>query len=142
MKKYLKKNWFVLLVIILFIVVMINIANTKISSNYGLISLQTSDWTEISHNNDVTLVYVGRESCSQCREFEAIFEPYLQENKLSVYYFDTDVNSTIKDEIIKKYNIIAVPSIVVLEEDDFYIIMDESNQVIIEQVSSIIQDHP
>ena len=48
------------------------------------------------------------------------------------------VNEKVKNEIIKRYNIIAVPSIVVLAKDDFYIIMDSDNDVIIDEILNAI----
>ena len=62
----------------------------------------------------------------------------MKNHRLEFYYFDTDINEDIKDEIIKRYNIIAVPSIVVLKDDDFYIIMDSDNNMIIEEILKII----
>ena len=40
-----------------------------------------------------------------------MLETTIEDNKIKFYYFDTDVNENVKDEIIKRYNIIAVPSI-------------------------------
>ena len=63
-----------------------------------------------------------------------MLETMAKEHKITIYYFDTDVNKDIKDEIIQRYNIIAVPSIVVLTDDDFYIIMDSDNERIIAEI--------
>lgn len=67
-----------------------------------------------------------------------MLEAIVEDNKIKFYYFDTDINENIKDEIIKRYNIIAVPSIVVLVKDDFYIIMDSDNDVIIDEILNTI----
>ena len=67
-----------------------------------------------------------------------MLETVIKENKTKIYYFDTDKNSNLKQEIIKHYNIISVPSIVVLTKDDFYIIMDKDNQKMIDEISKII----
>ena len=67
-----------------------------------------------------------------------MLEAIVEDNKIKFHYFDTDINENIKDEIIKRYNIIAVPSIVVLVKDDFYIIMDSDNDVIIDEILNTI----
>lgn len=67
-----------------------------------------------------------------------MLEAIVEDNKIKFYYFDTDINENIKDKIIKRYNIIAVPSIVVLVKDDFYIIMDSDNDVIIDEILNTI----
>lgn len=112
------------------------------SNTYGLIALNSSDWSNvISNSHKPTLVYVGRSSCEQCEKFKPMLEKVIEENKSKVYYFDTDKNVDIKETIIKKYNIIAVPSIVVFLNNDFYIIMDSDNNEIIDQVSTLLQTH-
>ena len=101
--------------------------------------LNSADWSNITSSNEKTFVYVGRESCEQCSDFKPMLETIVKNNKLKFYYFDTDINEDIKDEIIKRYNIIAVPSIVVLTEDDFYIIMDSNNDILIDDILKTIK---
>ena len=108
------------------------------SESYGLVPINSTNWSNIISDNEKTFVYVGRESCEQCSTFKPMLETTIEDNKIKFYYFDTDVNEKVKDEIIKRYNIIAVPSIVVLAKDDFYIIMDSDNDVIIDEILNAI----
>ena len=88
------------------------------SESYGLVPINSTNWSNIISDNEKTFVYVGRESCEQCSAFKPMLETTIEDNKIKFYYFDTDVNEKVKDEIIKRYNIIAVPSLVVLAKDD------------------------
>lgn len=131
-----KKKAFLLLagIINLTFVITILFYTFQKASSYELVPLNTTNWTNITDENETAFVYVGRESCEQCSKFKPMLETMAKEHKITIYYFDTDVNKDIKDEIIQRYNIIAVPSIVVLTDDDFYIIMDSDNERIIAEI--------
>lgn len=118
------------------LIILVDIHNQ--SESYELIPINSTNWSNIISDNEKTFVYVGRESCEQCSVFKPMLETTIEDNKIKFYYFDTDVNENVKDEIIKRYNIIAVPSIVVLAKDDFYIIMDSDNDVIIDEILNAI----
>lgn len=102
----------------------------------GFIPLNTSDWSNIS-SGDHTIIYVGRPTCEQCVEFEIELKAFLETERESMYYFNTDENQLIKEQVIKEYNLISVPSLVVLTENDFYVITDPNNDVILEELSNL-----
>ena len=98
-----------LLVMGICLIILVDIHNQ--SESYGLVPINSTNWSNIISDNEKTFVYVGRESCEQCSTFKPMLETTIEDNKIKFYYFDTDVNENVKDEIIKRYNIIAVPSI-------------------------------
>lgn len=123
-------------VVVVFIITGLNIFRKN--KSWELIPLDSADWSSIIDEDKITFVYVGRTSCEQCLDFKPMLERIVKEYKLTFYYFDTDVNKDEKEEVIKRYNIIAVPSIVVLMKDDFYIIMDSDNDKIIAEILETI----
>lgn len=134
-----KKIFLFLIIVCISVFFIVSILNMPYKDeSKQLIMLNTTDWSNIINENEETFVYVGKESCEQCLKFKPLLENVVKNHRLEFYYFDTDINEDIKDEIIKRYNIIAVPSIVVLKDDDFYIIMDSDNNMIIEEILKII----
>ena len=124
-------------IITLFLIVSVYLYNKN--DTYGLIPLNTADWSTITNENKETLVYIGRPSCKQCTEFLPLLMSTIEENKATIYYFDTDKYDSLKKEIIQRYNIISVPSIIVLQNNDFYVIMDSDNQKIIDSISKLLK---
>lgn len=135
-QKNISKIILLLVAIIICLIVLLGIHTQP--ESYKLIPINSTNWSNIINDGEKTFVYVGRESCEQCSAFKPMLEAIVEDNKIKFYYFDTDINENIKDEIIKRYNIIAVPSIVVLVKDDFYIIMDSDNDVIIDEILNTI----
>lgn len=104
------------------------------NNQFALDPLKTTDWTFISQSNSPTFVYVGRDSCAECAEFRPMLEEFLMDNHIKAYYFNTSINKENTETIIKKYNIIGVPTIIVLKNNDYYIIMDENHQNMLNQI--------
>lgn len=122
---------------ILLVGIMLVILFSFNKNNYGFEPITTPDWTNISSkNNSPTLVYLGRDSCNKCIEFKPLLKDFLEENKLQAYYFDTSLNKGNTNNIVKKYNVFAVPSIVVLKNNDYFVIMDENYQSMLDQIES------
>lgn len=117
-------------VIILLIIFLKSYSNNQ----YKLEPIETTNWTTISNDNIPTFIYIGRDSCNECAEFKPMLEKFLIKNKIKSYYFDTSINKENTDYIVKKYNIIGIPSIIVLKNNDYYIIMDEDHQNMLEQM--------
>ena len=128
-----------LIIIIFFIILFFN---NKYQKN-SLIDLSIDEFNNIKSPNEITLIYLGRDSCNQCIEFKPMLEKFLIENNKFAYYVNFDISSddfemnNKKNQIIKKYNIISVPSILILENDDYYIITDKDNNMIIKQLAEI-----
>lgn len=128
-----------LIIIIFFIILFFN---NKYQKN-SLIDLSIDEFNNIKSSNEITLIYLGRDSCNQCIEFKLMLEKFLIENNKFAYYVNFDISSddfemnNKKNQIIKKYNIISVPSILILENDDYYIITDKDNNMIIKQLAEI-----
>ncbi len=133
MKKKLLYLSIILIGIVFVILYKFNFDNNK----YNLEPITTTDWTTISsQNNSPSFVYLGRDSCDKCAEFKPLLEQFLKDNKIKAYYFDTSLNKENTNTIVKKYNIIGIPSIVVLKNNDYFVIMDENYQNILNQIRS------
>lgn len=122
--------------ILLIIVLIILFSKLNRNNQFALEPLKVTDWTSITQNNSPTFVYVGRDSCDECAEFRPMLEKFLMDNHIKAYYFDTSINKENTETIIKKYNIIGVPTIIVLKNNDYYIIMDENHQNMLNQIKS------
>jgi len=69
---------------------------------------------------DSTLIYVGREDCKECADFEEVFEPLLEQysTEIQAYYtnLDRDGNrSKEMYELLDAYQIDSVPTVVAIE---------------------------
>lgn len=93
--------------------------NIDKSSEPGLYPL-TSISEFVALENAV--VYVGKESCKECRMYEPVLKEIIAEEQLKIYYFDTNYfraqTDTAEDELQKifdEYQIIGVPMLLELK---------------------------
>lgn len=83
---------------------------------------------------DKEIVYFGRKTCPSCQLAERILVPYLESNKLTVLYFDTDEwrNHNLFKEILDEYNINKIPTIVKIIDGvctDSMVVVDEESRI-------------
>lgn len=129
-----KKSIYYLMIIGITIISLTILFKFYQNNQYKLEQIETTNWTTISNDDIPTFIYVGKDSCNECAEFKPMLEKFLIKNNIKSYYFDTSVNKEKTDYIVKKYNIIGVPSIVVLKNNDYYIIMDKDHQNMLDQM--------
>jgi len=60
----------------------------------GLVHISTSDYLELMFDTEVSLVYVGKDSCEACVEFEPVLTELLKEHNVVGYYLDADEMTT------------------------------------------------
>lgn len=91
-------------------------------------SIQTFDIVGISDienkvkNDQDFILYIGRETCPDCRDFAPILSEVAKDNDLEVLYLDsTDTEKTknLKD-FRDKYNILYVPSLLISKDGNLY----------------------
>lgn len=72
--------------------------------------------------NKPVFVYVGRVSCYYCREFVPELIQVSKNNKVDIYYFDTEnISEDIQEKILATYNNIeSVPAVLYIKEDNSF----------------------
>lgn len=120
------KKW--IFVIFLIIVLLCYIILKSQSKDEYQKSIQTFDMVCISDiENKVKkdqdfILYIGRETCPDCRDFAPVLSEVAKDNDLKVLYLDsTDTEKTknLKD-FRDKYNILYVPSLLISKDGNLY----------------------
>ena len=112
-----KKNYFILIICVIVTVVFINYINKK-GSNVGLVSITQEEISTLISNEEDAIIYVGRETCPDCKKVKPILLEELEKSNKSLYYFDT----TSEGEELYKYRqfynslgVQSVPTIIVIK---------------------------
>ena len=78
-------------------------------------------------NEDLTVVYIGRETCPYCRKFAKKLSGLVEEINTTIYYVDSD---NFSDNELKsfrnKYNIVTVPGFIVSKNGEIEVRCDSS----------------
>lgn len=51
--------------------------------------INTDKFNDLVKSKGMNIIYIGRETCGECREVKPILEEVLKSKKLKVYYYDT-----------------------------------------------------
>ncbi|MCU7208235.1 MULTISPECIES: thioredoxin family protein [Bacillota] len=97
-----------------------NIANDVSYDNF---SKKIDNIDTLLEDNLTGFVYFGRDTCSNCLNFNGLLGSLLLEyNQLIIYKFDTDVwrNHEKFNNILKKYNISEIPTLINIKKDGSY----------------------
>jgi len=76
--------------------------------NSGLVGIESIDHLyEVLDEDEVSFVYFGRPTCPDCQDFIVILEEVIEENSLTVYYFNTDAmrDEEEYDEVIDIFHV-------------------------------------
>ncbi|KPG70132.1 hypothetical protein [Enterococcus sp. RIT-PI-f] len=66
-----------------------------------------------SYHEEEYFIYFGRNNCQYCQEFLPILSDYLLNfNEKQVFYYDTNKNLEIKEEIINMFQLEFVPTLI------------------------------
>lgn len=96
---------------------------TEKTESNTFISIDNIDFFDTAKD---VYVYFGRPTCPDCQKFESGLKQVMNETDIPVYYFNTLYWKDHKryNEILKKYHITAVPSLVNIQSGNHYITLD------------------
>lgn len=95
----------IILVIMIATVIIYNLKYTKASPNpIGLEKITYKEITKKKDNEDNFILIVSRSNCSHCTSYKPKVEKVAKENRITVYYIDTDTLSN-KDEFLNEFNL-------------------------------------
>lgn len=78
-------------------------------------------------NKDLTIVYIGRESCPFCLRFSEKLSGLVSKINTPIYYVDTsNLSDTSIESFRKQYNIVTVPGFIVGKSNTFQVRCDSS----------------
>lgn len=94
--------------------------NSRNAEANHLVDIDINRLTQIVSNQENALVYIGRPTCSMCREFKPGLEKTLLKNRKELLYLNTDEHRSEKGfgDILEKINVDSVPVIVKLENGE------------------------
>lgn len=99
----------------------------------GILLDQIDDYTSSSISNDSSMVYIGRDDCLDCQEFEKelIKQCEIYSYQMPVYYtnLDRDDNYDKMNEILNKYEVTKVPALLVTKQGKVIKKISEVNQL-------------
>lgn len=85
-------------------------------TNTGLAHLQND-----TYPNKTYIIYIGKPDCNACKQTQPRLEEILLSRHLQAYYYDTkaaqEENETQMYKLLENYNVVVVPSIVILYGD-------------------------
>jgi len=74
---------------------------------------------DVIGRDEVSYVYFGRPTCPDCEDFMIILEDFVSENKILVYYFNTDDlrNEAEYEDIIEVFEVTWVPALYKVQQN-------------------------
>lgn len=114
------QNWKIVVIIVAFLVILSTILYVQsISQNYIVRLTDPSELTDLSN----AFVYFGRENCPSCELFFPLLEKVSSNERIEVYYFDTNyfrdhalLTETELQAILTEYRVEEVPVIILIED--------------------------
>ena len=95
----------IILILMISTVVVYNLKYTKASPNpIGLEEITYKEIVKKKDNEDNFILIVSRSNCSHCTSYKPKVEKVAKENRITVYYIDTDTLSN-KDEFLTEFNL-------------------------------------
>lgn len=89
-------------------------------------------------NEDLTVIYIGREACPYCRKFVKKLSELSNEISTTIYYVDSsDFDDNGINSFREKYNITTVPGFIILKNREIEVYCDSSlpKNEILEKIS-------
>lgn len=77
-------------------------------------------------NAEEFILFIGRPTCPYCRRFEPKLTQVAKENKLDVYYINSDEISPELDSLRSTYNVATVPGLLVAKGGRVKVVCDSS----------------
>ena len=95
----------IILVIMVATVTIYNLKYTKaLPDSIGLKEITYKEIVKKKENEDNFILIVSRSNCSHCTSYKPKVEKVTKENRITVYYIDTDTLSN-KDEFLNEFNL-------------------------------------
>lgn len=97
-----------------------------------LTEIKKSEVQELIADKETCWVYVGRPSCPDCVEFYPKLNEFLEKNKLSILYYNTECRASKKKLEREYYNSLgvkSVPSIIRIEDGVVKKVYNTQNKV-------------
>lgn len=66
------------------------LANITSDNRFYKVAKDFKDYKSIIKSDNVVMSVFGRESCSFCKKFEAVYNPVAEKYDVDIYYFDSD----------------------------------------------------
>lgn len=93
MKKYLKKNWGVILTVTLVVVFALLIVFTENQGESAIMEVSADEWISAVKEDDYTVTVLTLSYCTHCKKFLPVMEEVLGEYDFEAYKFETDTIS-------------------------------------------------
>lgn len=77
-------------------------------------------------NAEEFILFIGRPTCPYCRRFEPKLTQVAKENKLDIYYINSDELSPELDNLRSTYNVATVPGLLVAKGGRVKVVCDSS----------------
>ncbi|SDQ15929.1 thioredoxin domain-containing protein [Streptococcus equinus] len=77
-------------------------------------------------NAEEFILFIGRPTCPYCRRFEPKLTQVAKENKLDIYYINSDELSPELDNLRSTYNVATVPGLLVAKGGQVKVVCDSS----------------
>ena len=87
----------------------------------------SSEADKLLSNEDLTVVYIGRETCPYCRKFAKKLSGLVSEINTTIYYVDSNnFSDNGLSSFREKYNIVTVPGFIVRKNGEIEVRCDSS----------------
>ena len=80
-----------------------NVSKTRYQKHIGINEISVSEYMKIIDEEDTSLIYIARPTCSYCQMFEPVLTSVLEKYKIGVEYIDISAIAT-QEEWDKFYN--------------------------------------
>lgn len=100
----------------------ITIQNSDYIQNEWIAGITLNELKKYAANGEENLIYIGREDCHECVEFEKEFTKILRKYDVeaSAYYTNIDRNGENAEsmyDVLDKYNVNSVPCVIVVQNE-------------------------
>lgn len=130
---------FITLILISMVMIICHINTKGDGDTKGIVEINQQDLKNIISGKETTWVYIGRPSCPDCKEFYPQLIDFVNQNKLHIYYYNTECRASKKMIVRKYYNSLGVktvPSIIQIKDG----IIDKVYDVQIEKEFNSFKD--
>lgn len=97
-----------------------NIESSKVVDDYAAFTaIDSQELLDFLADKKTGFVYLGRPTCPNCKVFVPTLAEVTREDKLTVYYYDTDAansNKKLKDEVLEAVKVTGVPTFMYVKD--------------------------
>lgn len=101
--------------------------NTYLEDTKSFHPIDVAKATELLANNDLVVIYIGRESCPFCRKFVKTLSLIVSKIDTPIYYINSDdIFNTELGDFREQYQIVTVPGFMVCKNGEITVRCDSS----------------